>query len=269
MSRGGYNRQDYGPNQGNWQNSSYGDNWGNPYSSPTADSVAVAMQSETARTRFLRLTYAHLFGAVVLFAALEGFLLFVIPQQVSGALLKAMAGSNWSWLIVMGLFMGVSWLATSWASAPSSSRGLQYAGLALYVVAESIIFLPLMWVAVRFYPDAVPVAGLVTFLIFAGITAMIFMTGANFGWLGRWLFFAGIGALAIVVAGLIFGFNLGLVFIGFMIALASGNILFHTSNVMHEYDEEQYVAASLALFASVATLFWYVLRLAMALRDRE
>jgi FtsH-binding integral membrane protein len=62
---------------------------------------------------------------------------------------------------------------------------------------------------------------------------------------------------------------LGLLFVAAMILMASGYILYHTSNVMHEYNEEQYVAASLALFASVALLFWYALQLVMSLRNRE
>jgi FtsH-binding integral membrane protein len=42
--------------------------------------------------------------------------------------------------------------------------------------------------------------------------------------------------------------------------------LYDTSNVLHRYRTEQYVAASLALFASVALLFWYILRLMMSMR---
>ncbi len=36
-----------------------------------------------------------------------------------------------------------------------------------------------------------------------------------------------------------------------MVVFASGYILYDTSNVLHHYRTEQYVAASLALFASV------------------
>jgi FtsH-binding integral membrane protein len=53
-----------------------------------------------------------------------------------------------------------------------------------------------------------------------------------------------------------------------MILLASGYILYDTSNVLHHYRTDQYVAASLALFAAVALLFWYVLRLLMELNRR-
>jgi FtsH-binding integral membrane protein len=51
-----------------------------------------------------------------------------------------------------------------------------------------------------------------------------------------------------------------------MIVLASGYILYDTSNVLHRYRTDQHVAAALALFASVAILFWYVLRLFMSRR---
>jgi FtsH-binding integral membrane protein len=52
-----------------------------------------------------------------------------------------------------------------------------------------------------------------------------------------------------------------------MIAYAAGAILYNTSNVLHHYRPDQHVAASLALFASVALLFWYVLQLVIALSD--
>ena len=46
--------------------------------------------------------------------------------------------------------------------------------------------------------------------------------------------------------------------------LASGYILYDTSNVLHHYPEDRYVGAALSLFASVAMMFWYVLRLFMS-----
>jgi FtsH-binding integral membrane protein len=52
-----------------------------------------------------------------------------------------------------------------------------------------------------------------------------------------------------------------------MVALAGGAILFDTSNVLHRYPTDRHVAAALALFASVALMFWYVLRIFMATRD--
>jgi FtsH-binding integral membrane protein len=62
---------------------------------------------------------------------------------------------------------------------------------------------------------------------------------------------------------------MGMWFTVAMLLLAAGWILYDTSNVLHNYKIGQHVAASLALFASVALLFWYVLRLVMALQSRD
>ena len=51
-----------------------------------------------------------------------------------------------------------------------------------------------------------------------------------------------------------------------MVVFASGAILYNTSNLLHRYDPDQYVAAALSLFASVALLFWYVLQILMRLK---
>jgi FtsH-binding integral membrane protein len=53
-----------------------------------------------------------------------------------------------------------------------------------------------------------------------------------------------------------------------MVVLACGYIMYDTSNVIHHYRTNQHVAAALALFASVALLFWYVLQLLMSLQRR-
>ena len=63
---------------------------------------------------------------------------------------------------------------------------------------------------------------------------------------------------------MIFGFSLGLVFCAAMVALAAGFIIYDTSNIIHRYGTNEHVAASLALFASVALLFYYILRIFMA-----
>ena len=70
-----------------------------------------------------------------------------------------------------------------------------------------------------------------------------------------------------IVAAVVLGFNLGLLFSALMIVFAAGAILYDTSNILHHYRTDQHVAAALSLFASIALLFWYVLRLLMRLRD--
>jgi len=77
----------------------------------------------------------------------------------------------------------------------------------------------------------------------------------------------GIGALLLIVAGALFGFELGMFFSVAMVVFAGAAILYDTSNVIHHFPEDRHVGAALELFASVALMFWYVLRIFMASRD--
>ena len=48
----------------------------------------------------------------------------------------------------------------------------------------------------------------------------------------------------------------------------AGSILYDTSKIVRVCNTEDYVSASLQLFASVLLLFWYVLRIVMRLSKR-
>lgn len=170
-----------------------------------------------------------------------------------------------SWLLILGGFILVTWFARSLAR--NASLSMQYTGLALYIVAESLIFVPLLWIAIYYSsPDVLPMAALLTTALFMGLTVVAFTTRADFSFLGGILTVGGLVALGVIIAGAIWGFNLGLVFSGAMVLLACGAILYDTSKIIHTHTPDQYVAASLELFASVMLLFWYVLRIMMRLR---
>ncbi len=68
-------------------------------------------------------------------------------------------------------------------------------------------------------------------------------------------------ALGLVVASVLFGFTLGIVFSVVMVGLAAASILYTTSNILRHYRTDQYVAAALSLFAAVALLYFYILRI--------
>jgi len=227
------------------------------------DYPIAARAPATERAVFLRQTYGHLAGAVLAFVGLET-LLLQIPGigQVVGSLLGA------GWIVVLLAFMGASYLARVWANS-ATSRPMQYLGLGLYVVAEALIFLPLLYIAANYSsPDVIPTAGILTLAIFGGLTTAVFVTGRDYSYLrpvlciGSWL------ALGVIVAGMLFHFNLGLFFSFAMVALASVAIIYNTSNVLHRYRTDQYVGAALELFAAVALLFWYVLQIVMS-RGRD
>ncbi|MGM0443478.1 MAG: Bax inhibitor-1/YccA family protein [Fibrobacterota bacterium] len=209
------------------------------------------------RKAFLVKTYNHLFGAILLFTGLEVFYFTSgFARQISGAMMN-------NWLLVLGGFMLVSWMARS-AAYKAKSRQSEYAALGAFVFVESIIFAPLLLMAEMYAPGAIQSAAVTTLIGFAGLTWLALSTGKDFSFLGSFLKWAGIGALAAIVSSLIFGFTLGTLFSVLMIFVAGAAILFDTSVILREFPEDRYVAASLELFASVALLFWYVLRLFMA-----
>jgi FtsH-binding integral membrane protein len=222
------------------------------------------------RTAFIRKTYIHLAAAVYAFVALEWLLFALGMDQV---MMNMLGQSRYSWLIVLGAFMAVSWIADSWARS-STSQAMQYAGLFLYVLAEAVIFLPLLAMAklatVSYAGTSVgviPAAAVTTLILFAGMTAIAFVSKKDFSFLRGILGIAGIGVFALIAISILFGFNLGIWFVWAMVVFACAYILYYTSNILHQYRTDQYVAAALALFASVALLFWYVIQIFMSSRD--
>jgi FtsH-binding integral membrane protein len=229
----------------------------NPYESPTFD--VVAAQDETTRVSFVRKTYWHLAGAVAAFALIEYMLLNAGLEESVFSLLSV----KYAWLMVMGAYMGVSWIAQKWANS-STSLGVQYAGLTLFVVVEALIFLPILMIANGMENGVIAKAGLVTVAMVLGLTLIAFTTRKDFSFLGGMLKIGGMVALGVIVASFFLPITLGTWFSAAMILFASGSILYSTSNIMYHYRTTQHVAASLSLFAGVALLFWYVLRLFMS-----
>ncbi len=228
------------------------------------EQFSAARAAADERSEFIRKTYAHLAGAIAAFALLE-YILLVPLAEVTAPLITAMVGGRYSWLVVLGLFMFVGWVANRWASS-SMSSGMQYVGLGLYIVAEAIIFLPLLYIATYLTSATVlPTAILLTACLVIGLTGTVFITRKDFSFLRSALAVGGFVALGVIVCAIVFGFELGTIFSVLMVALAGGYILYYTSNILHHYRTDQHVAASLALFAAVALMFWYILRLVMSL----
>lgn len=220
-------------------------------------SFAASSTRASSRSVFITQTYLHLLGAVAAFVGIE---VFLFQSGLAARMAQAMLGT--SWLLVLGGFMVSSWLATRAANS-ARSMASQYLGLGLYVVAQAVIFVPLLFIANSVAPGAISTAAGITTAGFIGLTAVVFTTRKDFSFMGAVLKWAGVMALIAIVSGVVFGFQLGMFFNIAMVGLAGGAILYDTSNVLHHYPNNRYVAASLQLFASVAMLMWYVLQLVM------
>ncbi|PSB57261.1 Bax inhibitor-1/YccA family protein [Chamaesiphon polymorphus] len=221
----------------------------------------VAQEQPRERAEFIRKTYAHLAGAVGAFIAIETFL---VQSGIAETLSRALTG-GFTWLAVIAGFSLLGWFSRGLASR-ADSVSLQYLGLGIYVVAEALLFAPLIFIASRMSdPTVIPTAGILTALMFVGLTAVALTTGKDFTFLGGALKIGGFVALGLIICSVLFQFSLGLFFSVFMVGFAMAAILYDTSQIMTQFSKDQYVAASLSLFASVALLFWYVLRIVMSM----
>lgn len=232
------------------------------YQQQFRDPVAVGRGRTQAagREKFIVRTYNHLFLAILAFAGIEaGLFMTGLNVPIS----QLFAGK---WMLVLGAFV-IAAMVASGVAHRAESLASQYLALAGYVLAEALIFVPILTVASIVAPSVIPSAGMVTVLGFAALTAVVFYTRKDFSFLRTLVVFGGVFALITIVAAWIFNFALGVWFSVAMVGLASAAILYNTSNVMREYPEDRYVGAALSLFASVALLFLYVLRIFLAARD--
>ncbi|GAB7255571.1 Bax inhibitor-1 family protein [uncultured Polaribacter sp.] len=213
------------------------------------------------RVEFYKKTYAHVAGGVLLFVLFE----YLLLQSDAIVTFMMSMTQGWRWLIMLGGFM----LITNYAESTvlkTADKNIQYMAYALYVFAQAIIFVPLLAIAIYYTEseDLIQQAALVTLALFAGISAVVFLTKKDFSFLKTGLTIGFFIALGLIVAGSLFGFNLGLWFSVGMCVLAGGSILYQTSNLVNKFGTEDYIPASLGLFASLMLLFWYVLQIFMS-----
>ena len=209
------------------------------------------------RRQFFRRTYTHLAGAIAVFALIESWLL---GQPFVPGLVETMTASNWRWLVVLGLWFGVACGARLLAGT-SCAPAVAYAGLALFVVAEAVIFAPLLYFAGQLDPEAIPTAALMTALLVGGLTTVARVAPRAFR-IPRFVM-VGFAILlnVLVVSSLIFHFPLGVFFSVVVVTWAGASILDTTARLTSRYRTDEHVAAAMDLFLNVALMFWYILRI--------
>jgi len=206
------------------------------------------------RAEFIWKCYAHVVGAILAFAGIEAYLFSSgIAERIAMPMMQ-------NWWMVLGAFILVGMGATHLAHRLESTAA-QYGAFAVFVFAEALIFAPMLYIAYMYQPGIVDSAAGITLLGSGGLIATAMITRKDFSFLRGMLIWVGMLALIAIVASLIFGFQMGTWFSLAMIAFAGAAVLYDTSNIIHHYPQDKYVAASMALFASIAMMFWYILRL--------
>ena len=261
MSNNNYNLNN-NSNSNNGYNLTFNNNYNTNYQNNNAPEL-VSYATNVEQATFYRKTYSHVAIALLAFIVVEAILINIVPES----LIFSMVSSPFVWLFILGGFWLGSMLANKWTQAQDKST--QYRGLGIYVLLEAIIFLPMIYIAIDLSDGLAIIsqAGIITLSLFAGLTAVVFLTRVDFSFLRTILVVGGFLALGLIVAGALFRFDLGLWFSVAMVALAAGGILYETYNIKNVYSTDQYVAAALQLFSSVMLLFWYVLRILLSRRN--
>ncbi len=224
--------------------------------------VLVAHAKEVEKAEFYKKTYLHVALAILAFIGVETVLLKTVPPEVIGLMFKG----KFTWLLIIGVFWLASVLANKWSL--SQSRSVQYMGLGFYILLEALIFMPMIYIAIANVGGSIIYqAAMLTIAMFAGISFVAFTSKRDFSFLRNIIVIGGFISLGLIVGGMIFGFDLGLWFSVGMVILASATILYQTSKLKDSYTTDQYVGASLQLFASIMLLFWYILRILMSRRS--
>jgi FtsH-binding integral membrane protein len=220
------------------------------------------------RAAFFRRTYGLVAAAFGAFAVTL-FALFV--SGIAETFMRSIAGvGSWGMLGVMVLF----WLGTTAAQSLAfnrASRAAQYAGLAIYVVLQAIIFVPLIYytaIVTKGNPGEILIpACLATGALVVALTAVVFMTNMDFSFLRVAIVIGSICALGVIVVSLFAGWSLGAWFSIAMIVLMATVILYQTNEVKNTMETDQHVAAAFVLFSSFVTLLFYVIRLFAGRRE--
>ncbi len=224
---------------------------------PAAPTMPVAQHPTEVRSRFMTRVYGLVMAGIAAFIGLQ-YLMFAygFAEYMANLIVQT------NWLIILGGFMVVTWMANN-LGVRSPSRGGQWGGYLLLVGANAVLFAGPLWIADSFYEGVISQAAMLSILAFAGLSFIAITTGKDFSFLRGILMWGGVLALALIVGSVLFGTGLGTWFSVAMIGFAGAAILYSTQQVYRSYPPEAEIPAAMNLFSSLALLFWYVLQLLM------
>lgn len=220
-------------------------------------SLTAANATPQERAAFIRQTYSHLAGEIALFIVLEAIFL---STGLAQTFYYAVTGLRWSLIVVLPLIL-FALIITRDAAQIASSKITRYLGIGFYVaIVAAISNLGLYMLEMRGAGGFILEAAIVTIGLFLGFTAVAFLTRKDFSFLAPVLAIATFLTLGLFISGMIFGFTLRSFFALLFVALAGGWILSNTSAILHRYRTDEYIGASISLFSTIITIFWFILR---------
>ena len=223
-----------------------------------APPLPVADAAVDGRFDYMKRTYGYLMAGIAAFVGLE---VFLFTTGLGETIAQFAISTNW--LLILGAFMVANWLATTYLFRAKSHAG-QLGAYGAIILAQALIFTPMLWIAFESFPGAVGQAAAVSTVGFVGLSGVAITSSKDFSFLGSLLKWGGIAAILLIVVSVLFGMNLGVWFSVAMIAFAGGAILWETQQILRSYPEGTELMAAVSLFSSVMLLFWYVLRLFMS-----
>ncbi|MGL4758246.1 MAG: Bax inhibitor-1/YccA family protein [Patescibacteria group bacterium] len=216
----------------------------------------------TALRDFLTKTYFNLFLGILAFVASTYFLI------ISGAAKTITLFFSNLWVsIAVILFLSLSTTFFINFTYSNKNIGMQYFGLIGYAILQSILVVPVIYSASLINPTVLPSAFFFTLALFLLLTAVVYFTGIDFGFMRSFIVFASIASLVIVIVSLLAGFNLGIFFTGFLILLACSYILYDTSNIIQNYESTKPIGAATALLGAIIMLFVNIVQFLMQFKD--
>ncbi len=149
---------------------------------------------------------------------------------------------------------------------PMLSLALLYA----LSVLEGLLMGPLLGSIARGYPMGSTIigeaAGLAALLV-AGLGTYVWISGKDFGGIGKFLLVGLISLLVVGVIGIFAHFSAGVHLLYAVVgaALFAGFTLYDFSNIKHRFGPDDYVIATVSLYLDFLNLFMFLLQILMSL----
>lgn len=220
----------------------------NPYyARPTAGLTRAGETSLISRVSYLLCTTLLVTAAAAYYAA-----------QVS-------LGRQWFLPLALGTFacvFGINFTRTK----PVLSLALLY-GLS---ILEGLLIGPMLGAIARGYPYGASIIGeaaTLSAVIVAGVGSYVWISGKDFGNIGKYLMVGLIGLIVVGVVGIFVHFSAGahLLYSVVGAALFVGFTLYDFSNIKHRFGPNDYVMATVSLYLDFLNLFLFLLQILMSL----